>query len=111
METALIPTITRMFRAALTPRHPPRKTATLKDLGRIRQAFLLSLEDCTSVGAARMRAKLAHAKTPQELWMLRNDAYQLISQQHNQSVAAGRINDMIRHFEGWLDPKQIARIK
>lgn len=111
LETALIPSITRMFKVAFTPRHQARKPATLKDLATIRKALLLGLEDCTSEGAARLRTKVAQAKTPQELWMLRNDAYQLISQQHNQSVAAERINDMIHFFEGWLDPKQIARIK
>lgn len=107
----MIPTITRMFKVAFTPRHQTRKPATLKDLAGIRKALLLSLEDCTSVGAERLRSKVAQAKTPQELWMLRNDAYQHISQQHDQSVAAERINEMIRFFEGWLDPKQIARIK
>ncbi|MBS3910243.1 MAG: hypothetical protein KGZ70_00115 [Hydrogenophaga sp.] len=107
----MITTITRLFRFAFTPRHLARKPATLGDLVNIRKALLLSLEDCTSVGAARLRNQVAQAKTPQELWMLRNDAYQIISQRHNQSVAAERINDMIRLFEGWLDPKQIARIK
>lgn len=51
------------------------------------------------------------AHTPQELWLLRNDAYQLISQRHNQSVAAERINRLIQYFEGWLEPKQLIRIK
>lgn len=111
LETALIPSITRMFKVAFTPRHQTRKPATLRDLATIRKALLLSLEDCTSAGATRLRTKVAQAKTPQELWMLRNDAYQLISQQHNQSVAAERINGMIRFFEGWLDPKQIVKIK
>jgi hypothetical protein len=43
--------------------------------------------------------------------MLRNDAYQLISQQHNQTAAAARINDLISAFEGWLEPSQLVRIK
>lgn len=107
----MIQAITRIFRVAFTPRHQARKPASLKDLASIRSALLLSLEDCASLGAERLRTKVTHAKTPQELWMLRNDAYQLISQQHNQSIAAERINDMIRFFEGWLDPKQIVRIK
>jgi uncharacterized membrane protein YccC len=107
----LIQTITRIFRVAFTPRQHAHKRASLKDLASIRSALLQSLEDCASLGAERLRTKVAHAKTPQELWMLRNDAYQLISQQHNQSVAADRINDMIRFFEGCLDPKQIVKIK
>ena len=43
--------------------------------------------------------------------MLRNDAYQLISQQHNQTAAANRINDLMSAFEGWLEPSQLVRIK
>lgn len=111
LETALIPSIKRMFNFALRPRHQTRKPASLKDMATMRQALLLSLADCNSPGVDRLRSKVEQAKAPQELWMLRNDAYQLISQQHNQSVAAERINDMIHFFEGWLDPKQIAKIK
>lgn len=107
----MIPVIARMFKFAFKLRQRARKPVSSKELATIRKALLLSVEDCTSTGAARLRAKVGQAKTPQDLWMLRNDAYQLISQQHNQSVAAQRINNMIRFFEGRLDPKQIAKIK
>lgn len=107
----MIPTIARVFKMVFVQRRLSRKHPSLKELALIRRAMLLSLDDCTSAGATRLRTKVVQAKTPQELWMLRNDAYQLISQQHNQSVAAERINGLMRFFEGWLDPKQIVRIK
>ena len=37
------------------------------------------------------------------------DAASLLA--HNQSVAAERINALIQIFEGWLEPKQLVRIK
>lgn len=43
--------------------------------------------------------------------MLRNDAYQLISHQHSQNVAAERINALIAVFEGWVEPRQLVRIR
>ncbi|MBA4266351.1 MAG: hypothetical protein C0453_14825, partial [Comamonadaceae bacterium] len=65
----------------------------------------------TNLPAQRLRLKIENAKTPRELWMLRNDIYQVISQQHDQGTAADRINGLVRVFEGWLDPKQINHIK
>ena len=63
------------------------------------------------VHISRLRSKIDQARTAQELWMLRNDAFQIISQQHDQSVAAERINALITHFDGWLEPRQLVRIK
>lgn len=107
----MIPTIARIVQAALTPRQNARKPVSVKDLATIRQALLSSIEDCISLPAQRLRLKIDNAKTPQELWMLRNDAYQLISQRHNQSIAAERINALIRAFEGSLARKQLVKIR
>lgn len=83
----------------------------LKDLMTIRQHLLFTIEDCMSVPAHRLRRQIELARTPQELWLLRNDAFQLISQRHDQRTAAQRIDALIKIFEGWLDPKQLARIR
>lgn len=85
--------------------------ASLKDLQYIRTALLQCMDDCDSVQAQRLRHKITQAKTAQDLWMLRNDAYQLISQQTSQAVAAERINNLMSAFEGWLEPRQLVRIK
>lgn len=103
----MIDAIARVVRSAFTPRHHARKA----DLATIRKALLLCMEECSSATALRLRSKIAHAQSPQELWMLRNDAYQLISQRHDQAIAAERINGLIQVFEGCLEPKQIVRIK
>ena len=107
----MIPTIARFIRGSLKPRASGHKTPSLKDLQSIRKALLECIDDCESVPANRLRHKIIHAQTPQELWMLRNDAYQLISQQTSQTIAAERINKLISFFEGWLEPRQLVRIK
>jgi hypothetical protein len=110
-EIRLIPTLTRLFKSKLAPRKPANATASLKDLQSIRAALLQCMDDCDSAQAQRLRHKIVQTKTAQELWMLRNDAYQLISQQTSQAVAAERINNLISAFEGWLEPRQLVRIK
>lgn len=111
MEPALISVLTRVLRVNLAPRQRPQKSPSLKDLARIRRHLTRTIEDCPSGSAQRLRKQIDQARTPQELWLLRNDAYQLISQQHDQSVAAERINQLIQYFEGWLERKQLVQIK
>ncbi len=110
-ENPLITTIARIIRVSLKPGFRKSRTASLKDLATIRKALLLAFEDCANLPAQRLRLKIENTKTPRELWMLRNDIYQVISQQHDQSIAADRINGLVKVFEGWLDPKQINHIK
>ncbi len=108
----MIATLTRFIRGTLKSRASRRRrTPAVKDLHAIRMALLDCVHDCESVPAQRLRHKIVHAKSAQELWLLRNDAYQLISQQTSQRVAAERINALIQNFEGWLDPRQLARIQ
>lgn len=95
----------------MAPRKPTQPPTDRKDLQPIRAAVLQCVADCDSASAKRFRHKVEQAKTAQELWMLRNDAYQLISQQTSQNVAAERINNLIPAFRGWLDPRQLVRIR
>lgn len=107
----MITSFARWLGVSFTPSRRSTHKATLKDLAGIRRPLLHAIEDCVDQQALRLRTQIESARTPQELWMLRNDAFQLISQQHNQSVAAERINELIQCFEGWLEPKQLMRIK
>ncbi len=102
--------LARFVGLAPDPRHKPR-APRLRDLMAIRQHLMFTIEDCVSVPAHRLRRQIEQARTPQELWLLRNDAFQLISQQHDQRTAAQRIDALIKVFEGWLDPKQLARVR
>ena len=107
----MIATLARFIKGSLKPRAPGRRTPGLKDLQSIRSALLQCITDCDNMPATRLRHKIGQAKSAQELWLLRNDAYQLISQQTSQAVAAERINALIAHFDGWLEPRQLVRIK
>jgi hypothetical protein len=111
METRLIATIARLFDAMQGSYPKSRKKPSLQDLLAIRQALLDCLGDCDSATAQRLRHKIGQTQTPQDLWLLRNDAYQIVSQRHNQTVAAERINALIVHFQGWIDAKQLVKIK
>ncbi len=110
-ENRLITSLARWLGVSFAPHKRSAHRATLKDLEDIRRPLLSAIEDCIDQQALRLRTQIESARTPQELWMLRNDAFQLISQQHDQSVAAERINALIQCFEGWLEPKQLVRIK
>ncbi|QHE87678.1 hypothetical protein [Hydrogenophaga sp. BPS33] len=107
----MIHVLTRMFRVKVAPRPRTGRSASLRDLARIRRQLERSIEDCPSESAQRLRQMIHEARTPLELWLLRNDAYQLISQRHDQTIAARRINALIHCFEGWLEPKQLVPIK
>lgn len=89
----------------------PRKMPSISQLIAIRQALLGCVLDCEGIATQRLRHKIDRAQTPQELWQLRNDAYQIISQHHNQTIAAERINALIVRFRGWVEAKQLVRIK
>jgi len=107
----LITVIDRLFRVALQPHATPRRMATLKDLQTIRSALLKCVEDCEGLPVDRLRHQVDRARRVQELWLLRNEAYQLISQQHSQSIAAERINRVMSVFQGWIAPSQLTRIR
>lgn len=107
----MIPTLARLFRAKMTPRKAGKSSPSLKDLQNIRAALLRSLEDCDGVSVHRLRHKIEHSHTAQDLWLLRNDAYQMISQQTNQKEAAERINALLAVFDGWVDARQLVRIR
>lgn len=104
----MIARLTRLFKK---PRAPGLRHASLQDMQTIRSALLQCVTDCDGMRAVRLRHQIESAKSAQELWLLRNDAYQLVSQRHSQAVAAERINALIHCFEGILDARQLVRIR
>lgn len=77
----------------------------------IRHSLHRTLDDCKDIRAQRMMFKINAAKTPVDLWMLRSDLHQCISQTHSQRVAVERINGLVDVFEGWVPPSQLTRIQ
>lgn len=107
----MIPKLARLIKGKLVPHKAVRGTPSLKDIQVIRTALLQCMADCDGLPAHRLRHKIEHTNTAQDLWLLRNDAYQLISQQTSQAVAAERINALITVFDGWVDARQLVRIR
>lgn len=107
----MIASLARFFRASLGPGTSRRRQPSLHELQNMRAALLACVVDCEGAVAQRLRHKIKHAHTGQELWLLRNDAYQLISQRHSQTLAAERINALLRHFEGFVEARLLVRIK
>lgn len=106
----MIQAITRIIRLTFGAKRTTSRKASLQDIVRIRHALMNSFEDCLGEAAERLRRRVGQARTPQELWLLRNDAFQIIAHRHDQSVASERINGLLPAFEGWLDPRQIGRV-
>ncbi len=107
----MLSTLTRLVRNTFQTGGKSRKMASLRDLQGIRSALMLCIEDCESIQTERLRLKITSAKNAQELWLLRNDAYQIISHHHSQSAAVTRINDLRSVFEGWLEPRHLGKIR
>ncbi|TNF59198.1 MAG: hypothetical protein EP306_11425 [Burkholderiales bacterium] len=106
----MIAAISRILRLGIGARQGVARKATLKDMATIRHALSSSFEDCLGEPAQRLRRRVELARTPQELWLLRNDAFQIIAQRHDQAVASQRINGLMPAFRGWLDPRQIGPV-
>lgn len=107
----MIQRIAKLIRRTFKPRLKSVRTATLKDLQAIRSAMNGCVSDCEGLQAQRLHLKITSAASAQDLWMLRNDAYLVISQAHSQSEAAARINRLIDAFDGWVEPRQLVKIR
>lgn len=110
-ESRWIPALARLIKGKIAPRIAAKSTPGLKEIQAIRKALHQCVADCNGPPVLRLRHKIEHAATVQDLWMLRNDAYQLISHQHSQNVAAERINALMAVFKGWVDPRQLVHIR
>jgi hypothetical protein len=87
-----------------------RSTTSRLPIEQIRESLQALLHDCKDMRSERVIYKINVAQTPSELWMLRSDLHQCISQAHTQTEAAERINSLIDVFEGWLPAGQLTRI-
>jgi hypothetical protein len=103
--------IQRLFGiAAPTFSDSGRSTISRLTVEQIRESLQALLHDCKDMRSQRILYKIDVAQTPSELWLLRSDLHQCISQAHTQTEAADRINSLIEVFEGWLPAGQLTRI-
>ncbi len=95
----------------MTPKKSEKTTTEKKDLRQVRTALHGCIEDCEGEPVERLRYKIDHARSAQDLWLLRNDAYQIVSIQASQTEAVKRINALLPVFEGWVDARQMTAIR
>lgn len=87
-----------------------RPAANRLSIDQLRQRLQAVIEDCREHRTDRMNYKIAIARTPNDLWLLRSDLHQCVSQAHSQAEAANRINSLVPAFQGWLPASQLTRI-
>ena len=92
---------------ALSRRLVGQRTASKADLTRIRSAMLERVLDCELKTVRRIRVQLAGASSVVQLWLLRSEVYQAVSEQFGQAEAAARIESLQPLFEGFLPAKQL----
>ena len=64
----------------------------------IRGQLLAVLEDCEGAEVDRVRWRLHMAERAQELWLLRDAVFQVVSSQHCQAQAIERIDALVPAF-------------
>jgi hypothetical protein len=87
-----------------------QRVADSADLTRIRSAMLERVIDCELKTVRRIRMQLAGATSAVQLWLLRSEVYQAISEQFGQAEAAARVESLRPLFRGFLPTKQLRAV-
>ena len=85
-------------------------TTSQAPVDQIQLQFRALLKDCDDLNAQRVSYRVNGAITAEDLWHLRSELYQCISQLHSQSEAAIRINSLLPSFAGWIPALQCIKI-
>jgi hypothetical protein len=70
----------------------------LRSLDAARLEFAGALFDIHTAEAGRVLDRIAIARSPHELWHLREEIFSLVSRRHDQAEAASRLVALDRHF-------------
>lgn len=100
------PCLSRLVKAFTRPRPSRRPAPRLADVQQARQHMLQCLTDCHDASALRLRSRIQSAASHKDLWMLRSEAYRVISLHHCQSIAVERIDKLMHLFDDriqWSD--------
>jgi hypothetical protein len=76
----------------------------------VRQQLLAVLEDCQGFEVDRLRWRLHMAERAQELWLLRDAVFQVVSSQHCQAQATARIEGLVPAFRQVLPARLVGRV-
>jgi len=64
----------------------------------VRRMLLAALDDCHGTDCDRLRWRLHTAERPQELWLLRDQIFQVVASQHCLAQAEERIASLLSAF-------------
>lgn len=76
----------------------------------VRQQLLAVLDDCHGFECDRLRWRVHMAESGQELWLLRDAVFQVVSNQHCQAQATERINRLVPAFQTVLPARLLSRV-
>ena len=76
----------------------------------LRGELLSALDDCEGFECDRLRWRVHTAECAQELWLLRDALFEVISRQHCQAQAAQRINELVPAFRHLLPERLLTRV-
>jgi hypothetical protein len=68
----------------------------------VRRQLLAILDDCDGTDCDRLRWRLHTAERPQELWLLRDQVFQVVASQHCLAQANERIDSLLGAFRAVL---------
>ena len=68
----------------------------------VRRQLLAVLDDCQGMDCDRLRWRLHTAERPQELWLLRDQVFQVVASQHCLAQAHERIDSLLAAFRSVL---------
>lgn len=76
----------------------------------VRRQLLALLDDCHGFQSDRLRWRLRAAGSAQDLWLLRSAIFQVVADQHCQSLAAARVNALVPAFRRVLPARQVTPV-
>ena len=100
----------RFFGHTMPHLHMPFMGDHRVPVDQIKQQVRALLSDCSDKRAQRVGYRISGAMTADELWQIRSELHQCISQLHSQTEAARRINSLLPTFTGWVPARQLVKI-
>jgi hypothetical protein len=76
----------------------------------VRRQLLAVLDDCHGFDCDRLRWRVHTAESGQELWLLRDAVFQVVSSHHCQEQAVQRINGLVPAFRSVLPARLLNRV-
>jgi hypothetical protein len=77
----------------------------------VRRQLLAVVDDCQGFEADRVRWRLHMAERAQELWLLRDAVFRVVSSQHCQSLAIERIDGLVPAFRQVLPARLVGQTR